>query len=49
MDTLSVFDTIGRNKYSLIYIVLSSHKEYTVLLSPVPSSGCYWKFCLFFF
>lgn len=49
METLSVFDTIGTNKHSLMYSVNSSYKEYAVLPSPVPLSGCYCKFCLFFF
>lgn len=48
METLSVFDTIGTNKHSLMNLVNNSHREYTVLPSPVPSLGCYCKFCLFF-
>lgn len=47
METLSVFDTIGTNKHSLMNLVNFSHREYTVLPSPVPSLGYYCKFCLF--
>lgn len=48
METLSVFDTIGTNKHSLMYSVNSSYEEYAVLPSPVPLAVCYCKFCLFF-